>query len=306
MTILEAPTRLEIGEHTVFATPSGEHVSVRTLLGRDAPDLQQVHVMQGARAAAAISRGGAPKSYGTATSNEDAVLFAEGPCGLLLAIADAHAGPQASEWVLHWLTITSRQWMTHGASTETWLMEAMDLFFAANGYLVQQNIEHSTHSRTTLAIVFLDVIHGVVLAASAGDSHVYVVGTSQASAVAKGAGAGEFFLGQAPASRLEVAEACAADVIRVSGERAVVLATDGLSTNGIGFPNTPAVVHEIITNTHLADHPQKWSAAVAGALATRGCEVQAVNNSGDDIAVAVAGLWKTVEDREGTSAWNRR
>lgn len=277
------------------ATVSDDQVSVWTLLGRGASELQRVHIIQGERAAAAISRGGAAKSYGTATSNEDAVLFAEGPHGLLLAVADAHAGPEASESALIWLAeFRAERWMTHKASPEAWLVEAMDMFFEVNEYLVQRNAENSTASRTTLAVAILDDSLGVVLAATAGDSHVYVVGTSHATAVAKGAGAGSFFLGQTPASRSAIAEACAAEVVRVAGLRAIVLATDGISTEGIGFSDPSAVLRDVIVDTVEAASGN-WSSAVARALVARVCHIQAANDSGDDIAVALVGLRKTVE-----------
>lgn len=284
-----------------------EHLNVRTLLGRDAQELRQVHVVQGLGGAAALSRGGARKCYGTATGNEDAAVFAEGPRGVVLSVADAHAGPQASEWALAWLAEHwVQQWMTYGASAETWNVEAMDLLHAVNEYLVQQNIKHSTNSRTTLAVAILDAVCGVVLAASAGDSHVYLVGASQASAIARGSGAGTFFLGQAPASRSAIAGVCAARVVCVAAERVLVLATDGLSTEGIGLSDPAAVIVGIVAGT-VAPDPARWAGTVADALATRGCQSQAANESEDDIAVAVGRLWETVEEHGiATRAWSCR
>lgn len=56
------------------------------------------------------------------------------------------------------------------------------------------------------------------------------------------------------------------------------------------------MIHEIVVETVAAEHPGNWASAVASVLVTRGCRTQAANGSGDDIAVAVAGLGSAVEE----------
>ncbi|MDX1648907.1 MAG: hypothetical protein R3263_03550, partial [Myxococcota bacterium] len=62
------------------------------LRGRDHHHLGAVDVVSEGPAAAAISMGGAPKSYAHTDPNEDAAAFALGASGRLVAVADGHRG----------------------------------------------------------------------------------------------------------------------------------------------------------------------------------------------------------------------
>ena len=67
------------------------------LRGRDHTRLGITAAVAEGRAAIALSRGGAPKSYRYRDPNEDAALFVEGEGGILLAVADGHGGCDAAE-----------------------------------------------------------------------------------------------------------------------------------------------------------------------------------------------------------------
>ena len=67
------------------------------LRGRDHTRLGITAAVAEGRAAIALSRGGAPKSYRYRDPNEDVALFAEGEGGILLAVADGHGGCDAAE-----------------------------------------------------------------------------------------------------------------------------------------------------------------------------------------------------------------
>jgi len=173
----------------------------------------------------------------------------------------------------------------------------MDMFLAINEHLIGLNIQNVTVSRTTLSLAVFDRVDRVLMAASAGDSHVYFVGRSSASNVATGTGAGRFFLGQSPISRPDLAAACAAVVMPVVGARGVVLASDGISTDGIGFDDPCNAVYQAVGDAVIT-HPVNWSLAAARALVTRCCQVQEVNGSGDDISVAVGEFGAIEHERE--------
>ena len=75
----------------------GERMRSALLRGRDHTRLGITAAVAEGRAAIALSRGGAPKSYRHRDPNEDAALFAEGEGGILLAVADGHGGCDAAE-----------------------------------------------------------------------------------------------------------------------------------------------------------------------------------------------------------------
>ena len=70
------------------------------LCGREHTALGAIGNADGERAAAAISRGGALKTYAYTDANEDAALFAIGSRGTLVAVTDGHAGTEAAEHAL--------------------------------------------------------------------------------------------------------------------------------------------------------------------------------------------------------------
>jgi len=268
-------------------SPERQKITIKMIVGQEAPELNEIRVINGRQTAAAISRGGAVKRYGNSTSNEDGVLLAEGPCRSLLAVADAHGGPQASEMALNWLAdyrVTT--WVAKGTSIDKWLVEAMDLFICVNDYIYRES-QRASGSRTTLAVALIDPVQELVYAASAGDSHVFLLDPKGASALAVGPGAGAFFLGMGPQSRADIGEACGASAVSIDTAEAIVLASDGLSTKGIGFTDPLGVVRKTVSAIPPSDSTTKWAKALAVELVTRTCRTQVDNQSGDDISVAV-------------------
>ena len=204
-----------------------------------------------------------------------------------MVVADAHGGPQASEMALNWLAAyRATTWVAKGISVDQWLAEATDLFVCVNDYIFRKS-QRAAGSRTTLAVALIDPIQGLVFAASAGDSHVFLVGPKGASALVVGPGAGTFFLGMEPRSRADIGEACEAFAVPMDTAEATVLASDGLSTKGIGFTDPLGAVRETVSAIPPSDSTTEWAKALAVELVTRACRTQAANKSGDDIAVAV-------------------
>lgn len=267
---------------------SGKSHVVR-LYGRQAPDLNGVHVRTCGLAAGALCLGGAPKRYGNAVSNEDSVLLAEGPRRILLAIADAHNGPEASELALDWLAAHHvAEWLTRGITADLWEPATVECLAAINAHILESCNCVGVASRTTLVMAIIDIETGLAFLASAGDSHAFVVSRSLVTEVAIASGAGDFFLGLQPQSRQDIAAACTFVQIPICPNAAVLLASDGISTEGIGFPNPLEAIDAVMKALPLHPRHEDMSQALATAVADAARHVQQNHDSGDNISVAVA------------------
>jgi len=260
------------------------------LRGRDHVALGVHGAIAEASVAIAISRGGYAKQYAYVDPNEDAVAFGVGERAVLLAVADGHSGFEAAEVALeHLLEHPAPHW-TEGsgppARLESWRRHALA---ALNDAALQIGGERreGSRSRTTLTLALADPAAGQCHYAAIGDSHLFAVFAEEVREVAPAEKSGAF-LGD-PAVTEKLAEYARLGVFSLAGVRALVLATDGLSEEGIGVANPTRTVHE--ARIACAREPAALRPLVlARSLCDAACAAHRAQHSGDNIACAVLEL----------------
>ena len=258
------------------------------LYGDDKSEIGVVRTATLTHLAAALSLGGAPKQYGNAVTNEDAILLCENDNRAFVALVDAHNGPQAGHITLNWLAEQCAvHFTTDSIALCDWPSVAIEAISSANSLICRSNRKHGGSSQTTLAMVLVDFAHSTVLTAGVGDSHVFAITAASARPVAVSPSAGTFFLGN-PDSTADLASQCAIEIVDQAGVVAIVLASDGISTPGIGFADPAAEVLEISRTSGMTSSGLRAPLAFAKAIAQSACNVQRGNQSGDNISVAVA------------------
>jgi len=271
---------------------------VRTALlrGREHLELGAIDLISEGRVAIALSLGGARKAYAHTDPNEDAVAFAQGRAGTLLAVADGHRGFEASEVTLEYLLETpAPHWAEFGAvSPESWARQVLAALCDANAEIRRERSPSDEgRSRTTLALALVLPEHDAVLYASVGDSHVFLVGRDEAVDLASRGEQRPYFLGHGDETPESLGEKCNVGVAPLGDALAVVLASDGLSERNIGVADAPAAAHAATVSE--AEAPRELRPArIARALCEIALEAHRANPSGDNIAAAVV----TLPDRD--------
>ena len=261
------------------------------LRGREHTELGAVDVISERDAAAAISIGGAKKTYGHTDPNEDAAAFALGSAGTLLAVADGHRGFEAAELVLsHLLEHPGPNWTEPGGITEAgWTRHALAALCDANRELRRELDTQHAHSRTTLALAVALPELDLLLHATVGDSHLFQVRPNAVVDLAGPRSEPTFFLGHGDESLDSLARKCRIGTRRLGDTCAVVLATDGLSEEKIGVEDPAAAVAEAVAAGDEAA-PALRPATVARAVCECALRAQADQRSGDNVAAAVSWL----------------
>jgi hypothetical protein len=259
------------------------------LRGRDHVQLGAVSALAERRAAIALSRGGAAKTYEHRDPNEDACAFAWTEHAWLIAVADGHWGSGGSELALsRLLERHAPRWTSPSpiALADRWFLEAPDVALDLNHSLVAAG-GATTIGRTTLALALVRPRDGWWAALLVGDSHLFVADGARASERCPSP-AKVTFIGDPQIDRagLERAVRCA---VERDVPRAIVLATDGLSEPEIGVTNPARAVAESIGAARGLDTDLRPLAAARG-LAERALDAQRANASGDNVATACVWL----------------
>lgn len=269
------------------------------LRGREHLDLGAVDTLAEGPAAIAISAGGARKVYAHTDPNEDAVAFALGRAGALLAVADGHRGFEASEVLLeHLLAHPAPQWTEPGGvNPASWTRHALAVLCDANAEILRERLD-SEHggSRTTLALALVLPEQGWLLAASIGDSHVFLVDATGVRELTRPREGPLYFLGHGEESLESLAAKCRVEALPLVAARAVVLASDGLSEQHVGVADPAAAVAEAIERGRSAP-PALCAREAARALLETAVAAHRRNPSGDNAAAAV--LWLEDARRQG-------
>ena len=263
------------------------------LRGSEHTQLGAISTLAEGRAAIALSRGGAPKTYRYTDPNEDACAFAYSGESSLVAVADGHWGAGGAAAALERiLSHHAPRWLEStglGATSlaSRWCDEAPDVLADLNHALLSQAGE-SLIGRTTLSLC-LQPAGGKLLVLAAGDSHVFAYGGKQVREVCPmPAGARPCYLGDPSLDRGHLQAGARADVI--SGYvGAVLLSTDGLSEPGIGVDNPVASAAHAMRVGRSADGDLKPLSA-ARSLAAEALNAQRRNRAGDNVGVAC--LWQ--------------
>jgi serine/threonine protein phosphatase PrpC len=263
---------------------------VRTglLRGSEHTDLGAVAALAEGSCAIALSRGGYAKGYRHRDANEDAVAFALGPAGALLAVADGHGGHEAAELALELLCAGFGEAWTGAGALAPWAHSAGEALASLHGAIVERGLGESGNpeARSTLALALARPRDDLLAFASVGDSHVFVAEAARAFDLAAARGGEPVYLGSPALDPGELVARALIGAGPLAGARALALATDGLSERGIGVPAPEHAVLDSLARARRAD-------AGLRPLETARCLVECAlaahrrNRSGDNVAAAV-------------------
>jgi len=261
------------------------------LRGREHVELGAIEAVAEAGLAIALSRGGAPKRYPHSDPNEDAAAFALGSEGSCVAVADGHGGSEAAEIaLLHLLAEPAAQWTDAPGSLDAtgWRRQVLAVLSDANRDVRRERTRREgPGARTTLGLAVVLPSRGLLLSAAVGDSHLFVVDGVGVREVAP-AGREIGFLGDAHEGPEALAEITRIATEPLTGLRAAVLVTDGLSERGIGVVNPAAAVTEAVRSA-ARERRDTRGLVLARTLTEAALEAHRRNRSGDNVAVAA--LW---------------
>ncbi|MEN8184211.1 MAG: protein phosphatase 2C domain-containing protein [Myxococcota bacterium] len=265
------------------------------LRGREQLEIGAMAVEGEGSVAIGLSRGGAPKRYPHRDPNEDAALFAAGPGGVLLAVADAHDGEVAATAALEQLLDRAAPRWTAALplSPDSWRDEVLaELVLSNGGVLEARRAGDTPDSCTTLTLAVVRPEQRLLLHASLGDSHLFQVGATgvvdhgaRSSREARHA-LGSYFLGWGAETRDSLVTKCRIGADLLGDARAVVLATDGISERNIGLADPGAAVARCVREAAEED-PSLRPLRLTRRVVESALEAQARNRAGDNVGVAV-------------------
>ena len=263
------------------------------LRGREHTDLGAIAAVAEDGVAIALSRGGAPKTYGHTDPNEDAAAFAIGAAGSLLAVADGHSGFEAAEVAVeHLVHHPAPQWTgEEELGPEAFHRQAVAALCDANAEILRERVQGmNLLSETTLAAAVIRPDQRQLSYLCMGDSHLFVAardGTVQELGVWEGRGTP--FLGQPDETPERLGETTRVGCRPLADLRAVVCVTDGLSEVGVGVPDPPATIAELVL-AYTREPPELRPLRLAREICERANAAHGQGRSGDNVAVAVAWL----------------
>jgi len=235
---------------------SGPVMRSALLHGPDHGRIGAVAAVAEGRAAITLCRGGAAKTYSHTDPNEDAVLFALGPGGALVAVADGHHGASGSAAVLEYLEREiAEAWTAESCDAitiDTWSELALDIFAACNHAVLERaGREGLSPAPTTLSWALYRQREGLLAHASIGDSHVFRCGPERVEDLgwATLGRRRAYYLGYEAGNRESRGDYCVVGCEAAADTRAVVLATDGLSETGIGVSDPAAAVADALAQS---------------------------------------------------------
>jgi serine/threonine protein phosphatase PrpC len=263
------------------------------LRGRDYPTIGMTGAVAEGRAAIAISRGGAKKSYAYKEPNEDGALFAEAEGGILLAVADGHGGYDASQAVLELLLAEFAPAWTAAAAPglrEGWPQAALAALARANDAILARVAQGGPDTaRTTLALALARPADDLLAFVSLGDSHIFQAGAGEVVELTARDDRPVFYLGLPSENAESLEKKHASGVLPLAGARALVLATDGLSERGIGVAVPEDAVAESVASA-AEGRAELRALATARGLVERALAEHRHHRSGDNVAASVAWL----------------
>lgn len=266
-----------------------------TLRGRDHTRIGALAVVAEGPCAIALCRGGAAKTYAHTDPNEDAVGFAFGPAGAVIAVADGHDGASGAATAIAQVIDTFAPAWTGDATPmqddDAWHAALLEALSAINSAIVDEARDKGlSPAPTTLSLAIVRQPEGRLFHASVGDSHVFPVrgGDAETSDVAWASlDAGRTYFVGVPRRDRKLPESWAhGGALPLEGLRAVALATDGLSETGIGVAEPVAAVDAAIAAAQAESRSRRPITACRG-IARAALDAHARNAAGDNIASAV-------------------
>jgi len=257
------------------------------LRGRDTVEIGAIDQAHAGDVAVALTRGGAPKRYPYVDPNEDAALAAQGARGSLIAVADGHWGGLAAERALEALLADAAPWLDGAPrAADAWYQATLGALVAINNEVIAAR-DGDERSRTTLSWALARPAENLLVHASLGDSHLFVVDRIVAAEIPHARKA--TFLG---ARTLRASEAEKLGVIGVQpldAPLAIVAVTDGLSEHAIGVADPAGAVHAAVA---AADGHARGARALAAArdIVDAALAAHRDHDAGDNVAVVITWL----------------
>ena len=256
------------------------------LHGRDHTGGGRIAAIAEGHAAVALSRGGTPKVYAHKDPNEDGAAFDRGDGGYLLVVADAHGGHEAAEIAID-LVIErfAPEWTASSGPLLPWPELARRAAGQAHAAILDRAARGGNlESRTTLAFALVRPREDLLAWASVGDSHVFRVDAAEAIELSPPGPEPVRFLGS-PSRTLETLE-IRIDSQALGATRALVLATDGLSEQGIGVDSPHGAVSAAVAHAELAK-PELRALVAARHLLEQALAAHRRHRAGDNVATAL-------------------
>ena len=259
------------------------------LTGRDHTAIGAVEVVAEGNCAVSLCRGGAAKTYTHTEPNEDACMFAEGPGGVLLAVADGHHGAIGSEIAIKHLLEQQAETWTGAVAADAGSLEreAAEVISAINlAILAEAERCGLPPSPTTLCFALIRPDENLLIHGSVGDSHIFWTREAAPLEIAWIAQvqAQPAYLGYPPSPERDAQRRVACE--ELSETRSVVLATDGFSEEGIGHDSPETELHAIQSQSLVCDVNLRPIETCRG-VAESANAIQRRNHAGDNIACAV-------------------
>lgn len=262
------------------------------LRGRDHVQLGRVAALAEGAAALALSRGGADKPYAYWEPNEDCAGFAVGEGGVLVAVADAHKGCDASHIAVEGLLERfGPAWTAALRPDADWAELAARAAAELHGEVVRRGATGGNpESRTTLSFALVRPRDDLLAWGCIGDSHAFVVDADTAEEVTVGADRPSWFVGATQREPAEIGAKLRKGAEAIGARRALVLVTDGISERNIGVKDPAAAVAEAVRDAADAK-PDLRALEAARGVVERALQAHRAQRAGDNVAVAV--VWLT-------------
>jgi serine/threonine protein phosphatase PrpC len=261
------------------------------LRGRDHAELGRVAVLAEGTAALALSRGGADKPYAYWDPNEDCAGFALGEGGVLVAVADAHKGCDASQIVVEGLLEHfGPDWTAARRADTGWPELAARAAAELHGEVLRRGAEGGNpDSRTTFSFALVRPGDDLLAWGCVGDSHAFVVDADAAEEVAVGPDPPSWFVGATQREPGAMGARLRAGAEAIGTRRALVLVTDGISEKHIGVEDPAAAVAEAARGAADAK-PELRALETARGIVERAQQAHRAQKAGDNVAAAVVWL----------------
>lgn len=267
-------------------------MSSATLHGADHVGIGEIASVAEGRAALALSRGGAKKTYPHRDPNEDVAGFALSEWGAVAVVADGHAGcTAASVAVRQVLDAHAARWLEPApiALDTRFRSEAVEVAADVNAAILRATTGSPRQgSRTTLVVALLRPRDGWIGTLSVGDSHAFLADDGAARELVPLAGERTLFLGDPALDAERLAAGLRVDVDPLERGRALVLASDGLSEHGIGVADPAGAVGRAVAGS-LSSPPELRPLETARSVIEQSLAAHRQHRAGDNAAAAV--LW---------------
>lgn len=267
------------------------------LRGREHQQIGGIALEGLGRAAVALSRGGARKTYDHTDPNEDCAGLAIGAGGELVIAADGHHGELGSEAAVGAILAELAPRLTAAAapttSPDAWRELAFDALLLANRAVLEvAGRTKLPPAPTTLVLALARPAEGLLIHASVGDSHLFAIDAEGATELGGRDPEWKFtpFLGYEQANRTLLERYARVGLRALEDLRAVALVTDGISEPGIGVEDPARAVHASVAGVEPGTAADLSAVRACRSIVELAMGAHRRQNAGDNLACSVVWL----------------